>query len=137
MEAPAETPPTSPDERPADVLRRVRRIALGAYAAFAVFTAISGGFQPFLGLTCSAAVTMISFLWLEEIVDAVLQPTPQLEPWRLVLRTLLRFGRLGLALSVTIFVARFNGFSVLLGFSIVVVGIIGEALYENIRSFTG
>lgn len=80
---------------------------------------------------------MISFLWLEEIVDAVLQPTPQLEPWRLVLRTLMRFGLLGLALSVTIFVARFNGFSVLLGFSIVVVGIIGEALYENIRSFTG
>jgi hypothetical protein len=38
---------------------------------------------------------------------------------------------------VTIYVARFNPLSVLLGFSIVVVGIMGEALYSVYRSFTG
>ena len=102
----------------------------------AVFVAIFSDFRAFVGLTCSAAVIMINFLWLEEIVDSVLQPTPRLHAWRLTLRTLLRFGLLGVALTVTIIVARFNAFSVLLGFSIVVVGIMGEAVYMVYRSFT-
>ncbi|MGZ4810172.1 MAG: hypothetical protein ACXV7D_12675 [Thermoanaerobaculia bacterium] len=51
------------------------------------------------------------------------------------MRTLARFGLLGAALLVTIFVARFHALSVLLGFSIVVVGIIGEALYSTVRSY--
>ena len=69
-----------------------------------------------------------------QIVEAVLQPSPRLKAWRLSLRTLARFALLGVALSVAIFVARFNAVSVLLGFSIVVVGIMGEALYSVIRS---
>jgi hypothetical protein len=39
------------------------------------------------------------------------------------------------ALWVTIAVARFHALTVLLGFSIVVVGIIGEAAYTTYRSF--
>lgn len=124
------------DETP-DVLRRIRRNSLAAYAAFAIFAFISGGFRGFVGLTCSAAVTMISFLWLEEVVTALLQPSPQLRPWRLTLRAVARFVLLGVALLVSIFVARFNASSVLLGFSVVVVGIIGEAVYAVYRSFTG
>jgi hypothetical protein len=76
---------------------------------------------------------MINFLWLEGIVDSVLQPAPHPKPWRLTLRSLARFGLFGVALTVAIFVARFNASSVLLGFSIVVVGIIGEALYTIYR----
>jgi hypothetical protein len=86
-------------------------------------------------LTCSAAVTIISFLWLEEIINALLQPSPRLRAWRVVLRTLGRFALLGVAISVTILVARFDAVSVLLGFSVVVVGIMGEALYATYKSF--
>jgi hypothetical protein len=101
--------------------------------AFALFTLASTGFRDFIGLTCSAAVTMIAFLWLEEIAEMLLQPAAHLSARRLMLRTLARFALLGVALAVTIFVARFNALSVLLGFSIVVVGIMGEAAYTLYR----
>lgn len=131
------TPPEEPQwydlETPADVLRRIKRTALVAAVIFAVFSAISGGFHAFLGLTCSAAVTMITFLWLEEIVNILLQPAAHLHARRLTLRTLARFALLGVALTVTIIIARFNPVSVLLGFSIIVVGICGEALYSLVR----
>ncbi len=133
----SEEPPWYDRETPRDVLRRIKRTALCAAAVFAVICAISGGFRGFLGLTCSAAVTMISFLWLEEIVTVLLQPAPHLHARRLMLRTLARFLLLGVALAVTIIVARFNAVSVLLGFSIIVVGICGEALYSLYRSFAG
>lgn len=121
-------------EAPGKSLRRIRLIALAAYAAMAVSMLIYRGFPAVLGLTCSAAVVMINFLWLEEIVDHVLQPTPRLHSWRLTVRALARLALLGVALTVTIFVARFNALSVLLGFSIVVVGIMGEGLYALYRS---
>jgi len=79
---------------------------------------------------------MINFLWLEEVVEALLQPTPRRHFGRLTVRTLSRFALLGVALLVTIFVARMNAVSVLLGFSVVVVGIMGEAVYSTIRSFS-
>lgn len=117
-------------------LPRIRRIAAVAYVIFVPFVLVASGWRGLIGLTCSALVTMINFLWLEEIVEAVLQPSPRLKAWKLSLRTLARFALLGVALSVAIFVARFNAVSVLLGFSIVVVGIMGEALYSVIRGST-
>jgi len=119
----------------ARVLRRIRNISIAAWIGFAVFALISSGLAGFVGLTCSALVTIISFLWLVEIVEAVLQPTPQLRAWKVTSRTLTRYALLGAAVSVTIYVARFNALSVLLGFSIIVVGIIGEAVYSTLRSF--
>ncbi|MEA2339030.1 MAG: hypothetical protein QOE82_3037 [Thermoanaerobaculia bacterium] len=123
------------DEAAPVVLRRIRRISMGAWIVFAVPVLITGGWRGLLGLTCSGLVTMINFLWLEQIVDGLLQPTPRRHPWRLTVRTLSRFALLGVALLVTIFVARINAVSVLLGFSIVVAGIMGEAVYSTIRSF--
>ena len=125
------------NEPGAAVVRRIRRTAFAAYLVFALYALISSGFPALVGLTGSAAVVMINFLWLEEIVQNLLQPTPNLRPWRLTLRAFGRFVLLGLALTVTIFIARFDALSVLLGFSIVVVGIMGEALYSVYRSFTG
>jgi len=118
------------------VLRRIRRISVGAYFVFLVPVLINSGLHGVVGLTCSAVVTMISFLWLEHIVNAVLQPSPRLRPWKLPLRALLRYALLGAAAAVAILVARFNALSVLLGFSIVVVGIIGEAVYSNYKDLT-
>lgn len=132
----ANLPSPAPDAESTHVLRRIRRVSLGAYVVFAACILPVNGLRSLAGLTCGAVVTMINFLWLEEIVEAVLQPTPRLKAWRLSLRALARFPLLGVALSVAIFVARFNAVSVLLGFSIVVVGIMGEAVYSLIRSFT-
>ena len=126
-------PPWYERETPADVLRRIKKIALAAAAVFAVIASFLGGFRGFLGLTCSAAVTMICFLWLEEIVTVLLQPAAHQHARRLTLRTLARFALLGVALTVTIIIARFNALSVLLGFSIIVAGICGEALYSLLR----
>jgi|SRR5688500_45261 hypothetical protein len=132
---PEDAAPEDPEVSRA-VIRRIRRTAVGAYVVFAAFSWIWAGFRGFLGLTCSAAVTMISFLWLEEIAEALLQPAAHSRnARRLALRAISRFVLLGVALLVTITVARFNAVSVLLGFSIIVVGIMGEALYSVYRSF--
>lgn len=129
-------PPQVPEwETTARVLGRIRWMAVAAYAAFAIVVTVVDGWRSLLGLTCSSAVTIIAFLWLEEIVDTLLQPAAHLHARRLTLRTLARLVLLGVALLVTIFVARFHALSVLLGFSIVVVGIMGEAVYSTIRSF--
>ncbi len=126
----------TPDEEQAElaVLERVKRTSIWAYVVFAIGVLILRGFSAFVGLTCSAAVTMISFLWLEEILTTILQPSSHIHPRRLTLRALARFVLLGVAISVTIFVARFDAVSVLLGFSVVVVGIIGEAAYSVYRN---
>lgn len=117
------------------VIRRIKRTAVVAYLVFAVFTWIWAGFRGFLGLTCSAAVTMICFLWLEEVAEALLQPAAhRRNARRLTFRAIGRFVLLGVALLVTITVAHFNAVSVLLGFSIIVVGIMAEALYAVFRN---
>lgn len=124
------------DAENARILRRVKINSVAAYLVFAVFSLIYSGFWGFLGLTCTAVVTMISFLWLEEGIGTLLQPSPHLKPWKVTVRSGARFLVLGVvALLVLIFIARFKASSVLLGFSIVVVGIIAEAVYTIFRSF--
>ena len=115
------------------VLRRIRIISVGSYVVFAVALFLTMGWRAVVGLTCSAVVTMINFLWLEHIANAVLQPSPRPRTWRLSVRALARYLLLAAALSVTIVIARFNVVSVLLGFSIIVVGIMGEAAYTLVR----
>jgi hypothetical protein len=121
-------------EDTAAVLRRIRWISAGSYVALIIPVVMKSGMAGFVGLTCGAAVNIISFLWLEQIVEAVFQPSPRLRAWKVVLRTLARYGLLGAALAIAILVARLDALSVLLGFSIVVVGIIGEALYSTYKT---
>ena len=125
-----------PIETNAAVLRRIRLFALAGYVVFAIVMLMGRGFWAFVGLTCSTVVVMINFLWLEGIIVKVLQPTPHVSAWRLAIRTMARFALFGVALAVTIVVARFDAISVLLGFSIVVVGIMAEALYSGLREVT-
>lgn len=137
----AETPDqnqVNDEAAPGAERRLVRRVMLFggiAWGLFALWFTLRAEWWSLLGLTCSAAVVMINFLWLEEIVVRLLQPAPHVKAWRLGLRTLARFALFGVALLVTILVARFNAISVLLGFSIVVIGIMGEACYALVRSF--
>lgn len=109
------------------VIRRIRRFALVAFVLFVPVSIATGGVRGLLGLTCGAAVTMISFLWLEEILGDVLRPVPRASAWRVGLRTVARFALLCVATAVSILVARFSVISVLLGFSVIVAGIMGEA----------
>lgn len=125
------------DSGAAEALRRIRWIALFAYVVFAISTGFTRGFRAFVALTCTAALAIICFLWLEEIVTGVLQPSAQLHPRRLLLKALSRFVILGVAAWVTVQVAKFDAVGVLLGFSVVVVGILGEAAYATYRSLTG
>jgi ATP synthase I chain len=132
-----EDPQPEDPEVSRQVVRRIKRTAVVAYFVFAAISAYFWGFRGVLGLTCSAAVTMICFLWLEEIAEALLQPAAHPRTARkMTLRAISRFVLLGVALLVTINVARFNAVSVLLGFSIIVVGIMGEAAYALYRSRT-
>lgn len=125
------------DSGAAETLRRIRWIALIAYVVFAISIGFTRGFRAFVALTCTAALAIICFLWLEEIVTGVLQPSAQLHPRRLLLKALSRFVILGVAAWVTVQVAKFDAVGVLLGFSVVVVGILGEAAYATYRSLTG
>lgn len=120
---------TKPDRRP---VRRIWAFSLFAYVVIAAVYAFRREYQSLLGLTCSALVVMINFLWLEEIAFKLLGPAPLVKPWKLGVRALGRYSLLGLLAAV--FVVRFNILSVLLGTSILVIGIMGEALYSWIAS---
>lgn len=115
-------------------LRRIKWAAFGGYVCCALWYATRLEWRGLLGLTCSALVVMIHFLWLEDIVAKTVQPGPHMKPWRLLAGTLARFTLFGLALSVVILVARFDVLSVLLGFSIIVIGIMVEAAYAVRKS---
>lgn len=128
------TPTDAEAESPERVIERVKKFAVAGYVLIAIPTLFLAGWRAFIGLTCSAAVVMINFLWLEGIVRKTLQPAPQVKAWRLAVRTLARFALFGAALTIAIFVVRFNTLSVLLGFSIIVIGIMGEAAYTLQRT---
>jgi hypothetical protein len=113
----------------AAVVRRIRTTAVAAYFLFAGGYVLRLDWLGLVGLTCTSLLVMINFLWLEDIVCNVLEPAPQVKAWKLGIKTLARFFLFALALSVAIFVVRFNVLSVLLGISIVVIGIMGEAAY--------
>lgn len=121
-----------PDHLP--TLRRVRRTALiSAIILGAIMLAIRG-WTGLFALTCSATIVMINFLWLEGIVEKTLRPMPEIQPWRIIVKVLLRFLLLGAAFAGMLIVAPGEGLSVLLGFSIIVIGIMGEAMYAVLRS---
>ena len=116
------------------MVARIVRFSIGAWIALALGYAVAGKWWGLLGLTCSGGVVIINFLWLERIVVRVLQPAPRVEAWRLGVRALARMTLFGVALAVSIFVVRFNPLSVLLGFSILVIGIGCEVLYAVYRA---
>lgn len=116
------------------VLRRVKRFSLAAYFVFLALFAATGNGYGVVGLTCSALVVMINFLWLEDSVMRALQPASPVRVWKLALPTMARFTLFGLALSITFYVVRLNTVSVLLGFSVVVVGIMAEGVYSILKA---
>lgn len=116
----------------AGVLRRVRRNALVAGAVLGAGYLIRGDWIGAAGLTCGAAVAIVNFLWLEGLVRRAIGPPPDARPQKIAIGSVLRLALYGLVLAVSIFVARFNVLSVLLGVSIVVIGIAGEAVYSLI-----
>jgi hypothetical protein len=115
------------------MLRRLRIEALGCYVVFGAGALFFEGFRGFLGLTCSALVVMIGHLWLERIVDRLLQPQPGISPWNLGIQVFARLVAMGAALGVAIYIARFSPVSVILGFSVIVGAVMVEAVYSLVR----
>jgi hypothetical protein len=118
---------------PSGLLRRLRIEALGCYLVFGAGALFFEGFWGFLGLTCSALVVMIGHLWLERIVDRLLQPAPGISPWNLGIQVFGRLVAMGASLGVAIYVARFSPVSVILGFSVIVGAVMVEAVYSVFR----
>lgn len=114
--------------RPA--LRRIRRNAVLAAVVLAAGYVVRGDWVGAAGLTCGAAVAIVNFLWLEGLVRRAVGPKSDVQPQKVAVGSLLRFALFGLVISVSIFVAHFNVLSVLLGVSVVVLGIGVEALYS-------
>jgi hypothetical protein len=121
-----------PDPGP---VRRIRLISLAAYVLIALWYAIHRDWNSLAGLTWSALVVMIAFLWLEEIAFKLLGPAPLVKPWKLGVRAVGRYALI--ALLVAVFGVRFNIISVLLGTSILVIGIVGETLYTWVTADDG
>jgi hypothetical protein len=112
------------------VLRRIKRTSMAAWTVFFFWLLVRANWFGAVALTCSAALVMINFLWLEGSVSTALQPAPSVKAWRLVLPTVARFALFGLALTITLYLVRLNTISVLLGFSVVVIGILAEGVYS-------
>lgn len=115
--------------RGSGVLRRIRRNAVIAAAVLAAGYAARADWVGVAGLTCGAAVSIVNFLWLEGLVRRAVGPAPDVRAGRVAAGSLLRFTLFGLVLSISIFVARFNVLSVLLGVSVIVIGITAEVVY--------
>jgi chromate transport protein ChrA len=116
-------------------MRRIRRTALVSAIVLAAGVGVASGWRAVFALTCAAAVVMINFLWLEETIKKTLRPAPEVKSWRVFVRVILRFLLLGAALTGTLVFAREESLSVILGFSIIVIGIMGEAAWAMVRSF--
>ena len=112
------------------VLGRIKRTSVAAWAIFFFWLIARANWVGAVALTCSAALVMINFLWLEGSVSNALQPAPSVKAWKLVLPTVARFALFGLALTITLYLVRLNTISVLLGFSVVVIGILAEGVYS-------
>jgi hypothetical protein len=113
------------------VLRRIKSFSLAAFAACFLVYLVRWNAYGMVGLTCSALVVMINFLWLEDSVVNALQPASSVRVWRLALPTMARFTLFGIALTLTLYVVRVNTVSVLLGFSVIVAGIMAEGVYST------
>jgi chromate transport protein ChrA len=116
-------------------MRRIRRTALVSAIVLGAGVGVASGWRAVFALTCAAAVVMINFLWLEETIKKTLRPAPEVKSWRVFVRVILRFLLLGAALTGTLVFAREESLSVILGFSIIVIGIMGEAAWAMVRSF--
>jgi hypothetical protein len=128
--------PEKPSEERA-MVDRIFRFSLASWVIIAAWYIARLDWWGLFGLTCGGAVVMINFLWLEGIIVRALQPAPGVQGWKIGLGAIARFGLFGIAIALSIFVVRFNPLSVLLGFSVLVIGIGCEVLYAVYRASRG
>ncbi|MDX1582003.1 MAG: ATP synthase subunit I, partial [Thermoanaerobaculia bacterium] len=89
--------PADIDPEHLPTVKRVRTTAIVSAFVLALGVLIWRGWVSAFALTCGAAVVMINFLWLEEILEKTLRPMPEVQSWRIIVRVVLRFLLLGVA----------------------------------------
>lgn len=125
-----------PDPEYSVVVGRIRRMAL--IATFLLFVGIwfLNGPRAATALGVSAALMLMNFFWLEEILLRTMNSSQGADALFASASIFVRFGLIGIAAIVTIGVARFEPISVILGFSVIVIAIMAEAARSLIESLS-
>lgn len=111
--------------------KRIFRAATIAALLAALFLGAFGRFREAAALTAGAAVAIVSGLWLSDVAGKLLVPRPRAATrydWKFVVRALLRYAFVGLAVfgSVRLFQGEVPW--LLGGLSAVVLGVLVEGL---------
>lgn len=108
----------------------VRRIMTTAVVSSLVMIAgavVFAGWRFAGAIACSAILVVMNFVWLQEIVQDTLRSSPDISPASVGGRVVFRMILMTVSVFATVAVARFEPVGVALGFSVIVVGIFGEA----------
>lgn len=114
------------DPEHASLVRRVRDVAIGAAIVLSLLSWWWLGLTPALALMVCAVIMIMNFLWLERIVGSTLRAEAEPQSAWVGLRILVRFGLIVVSIGVVVAVARYHPASVLLGFSVIVIGLLAE-----------
>lgn len=117
-----------PDYGP--VIGRIRKSAVIATLALTAITWLVEGSRTALALFFSGTLIIMNFIWLEEILANTLRSSPDVNPLPVTLRIVLRFGLIAMSVIVTVGIARFEPVGVLIGFSVIVIGIVSEGFFS-------
>lgn len=116
------------DPEHASLVRRVRDVAIGAAIVLSLLSWWWLGLTPALALLVCAVIMIMNFLWLERIVGSTLRAEAEPQSAWVGLRILVRFGLIVVSIGVVVAVARYHPASVLLGFSVIVIGLLAEGV---------
>ena len=124
--------PLDPEHR--QTVRRILRTAVAASVLLSLGALPIGGWRLTGAIACSALLVVMNFIWLEEIVKDALRSPGNVNPAQVSARVLFRMIFLTASLFATVAIARFEPVGVALGFSVIVIGIFGEAAIAVRRS---
>lgn len=117
--------PIDPEHRA--TVRRIMTTAGVSSIVMIVGAAVFAGWRFAGAIACSALLVVMNFVWLEEIVQDTLRASPDIKPASVGGRVVFRMFLMTVSVFATVGVARFEPVGVALGFSVIVIGILGEA----------
>jgi hypothetical protein len=132
----ASAKPTAADAFFADVLRRIRLIAIAIAIVATAAIWLIYGMGIGLGFLAGCAISYLNFVWLERVINAVADRVTQTgEAGRsrpIVIRFLLRYGFIAIACFVILICFKSSVYGLLGGLFLTVAAILCEAAYEGV-----